>query len=342
MLVAVRRAILLTMLIGLMLWGMGQAALAQSTLRLATLTIDIWPEYDRPASVLVIYRGQFAQDAPSPAQVKIRIPASAEEPWAVASPNPGNETAPVNQWLNLTTAKLVTTTHSGDWLDVAFAPPSHLFTVEFYDKINTVTFDRRYALTWPGDLAADAVSINVREPFGATSFESTPALSPGVQDKIEGLVAHQLTLGGLAAGQPLVISLGYHREDKRTSVEALQLPTPTPFSQPVSAQAGITTSSWPLIAALGVGLALIVGGVIWYVRSQQRQTFRPYEPPAFRRTKGRRNVRTSRVPRTRPGPAITLPSETTPDSTAFCTQCGKRLQPEDIFCSRCGAHVKGK
>jgi hypothetical protein len=340
MLVVARRIILMAVLAGLILAPV-PVTLAQSAPRLATLTIDIWPEYDRPATVLVIYRGEFAADTPLPAQVKIRIPASAGEPSAVAAPRPGSEAAPVTQWPELIASNQVTTMHSDDWVEVTFTPPSRLFTVEFYDKLNTVTFDRQYKLTWPGDWAAQAVKVNVREPFGATNFQVKPPLPPGTIDE-EGLVAHLLDAGVLEVGQAFELSLSYHREDKRTSTEALQLVTPAPTLPPARTLAAATSSSWPLIVALVVGLALIVGGVIWCVRSQQAETFHPYEPPGFRRTKRHRSVRTSRAPRPRPRPAVPPPPEASQDLAGFCTQCGTPLRFDDVFCSRCGARVKGK
>ena len=336
-------------LIGLALlaqtWTVPSAS-AQTAPRLTSLVIDIWPEYDQPDTVLVIYRGQFAANAPTPERVTIRIPASAGEPSAVASPPVGSESAPINQWTELMAAKKVTTATNGDWTEVTFSPLTRLFTLEFYDKLNTVTFDRRYTVAWPGDYAADAATLNVREPTGTTDFQSTPALPAGVTDE-EGLVAHQLNLGALDAGQTLAISLSYHREDKRASVEALQLVTPTPTRSAAAASpVAAASSQWPLIVALVVGLALIVGGIVWYVRSQRAETFRHYQPPRYSRIKGRRSVRTSRTPRSRPRPTaaatVTLTSETSDDAPMYCTQCGKSLRPDDVFCSRCGARVKGK
>ncbi len=314
---------------------------AQTAPRLSSLIIDVWPEFDRPTSALVIYRGEFAVGAAIPELVKIRIPTSAGDPFAVASPEPGKETAPVNQWTDLLAAKKVTTTRSGDWTEVTFAPLSRLFTLEFYDKLNTVTFDRRYTVTWPGDLAADSATLNVREPFGATSFQSTPALPPGTRDD-EGLIVHQLALGPLSAGQALPITLVYHREDQRTSVQALQLVTPAP-TQPASEIAGIDLpSSWPLTAALAVGVALIAGGIVWYLRSQSASRFRPYTPPRYVKKSGRRSVRTGGAPRARPRPVAMRLIENEPELKVFCTQCGKQLTPEDTFCSRCGTRVKGR
>jgi hypothetical protein len=286
--------------------------------------------------VLIIYRGQFAPDAPVPTQVTLRIPATAGEPAAIASPNPGSEAWPVTQWTELIAAKKVTTARNGDWLEVTFSPLSRVFNLEFYDKLNTVTFDRNYTLVWPGDVAAGAVTLNLREPFGATDLQSTPPMPQGKTDE-EGLVARQLSVGALEVAKPFVFSIRYTRQDKRTSVEALHLATPVPASPPAPVSAADELPAW-LIAVLAIVLAaLLGGGGIWYVRSQRARAFRPYEPPALR--KSRKSVRTSRPPRARPRPA-TVP-ELEPE-TGFCAQCGKPLRPEDIFCSRCGARVKGK
>ena len=342
MLYAMRRAILLIILAGLVLLAQPFApAQAQAAPHLSTFIMDVWPEFDRPASVLVIYRGEFATGTPIPESVRIRIPASAGELFALASPAPGQETAPVNQWTDLIAAQKVATKLSGDWIEVTFTPLSRLFTIEFYDKLNTVTFDRQYTLTWPGDLGADGVTLNVREPFGATGFQATPALPPGSRDD-DGLVTHQLVVGTLNAGQTLPITLSYHREDKRTSVEALQLVTPVPTRRPIAVPVADTSLAWPLIVALGVGLALIVGGVVWYLRSRSAQRFRPYEPPRHTHRKGRRSVRTYGAPRSRPRPVAMHVADDEPEGKLFCTQCGRQLNLDDTFCPRCGTRVKGK
>ncbi len=338
--VATRRIVLVSLLSVLIASVIAPVAQAQSTPRLATLLMDVWPEYDRPATVLVIYRGEFAPGAPVPEMVRLRIPASAGEPSALASARPGEESQPVFQWSDLIALKKATVTRNGDWIEIAFSPLSRVFTLEFYDKLSTVTFDRSYKLTWPGDVAADAVTINVREPFGATNFQATPALPPGVRDD-EGLIAHQTNLGGLNAGQALPITLAYRREDKRTSAEALQLATPVPTPQPA---AGLPTSTsspaqWALIVALALGAALITSGVIWYVRTQRQETFRPYQPRKYGDRRGRKSVRTMRT--TRPRPAATRLANDE-EEKIFCTQCGRQLKADDTFCARCGTRVKGK
>lgn len=51
--------------------------------RLASLNIEIWPEYDRPAA-LVILKAVLAQGVMLPAAVTLRLPASSGGPSAVA------------------------------------------------------------------------------------------------------------------------------------------------------------------------------------------------------------------------------------------------------------------
>jgi hypothetical protein len=52
---------------------------------LAHLEIDIWPEFDRPSSALVILRAEIAPDVTLPASVSLRIPAASGGPAAVAT-----------------------------------------------------------------------------------------------------------------------------------------------------------------------------------------------------------------------------------------------------------------
>ena len=50
---------------------------AQSVLHLSTLSVDIWPEYDQPA-VLMIYHITLASDTALPASLTVRVPSGVE------------------------------------------------------------------------------------------------------------------------------------------------------------------------------------------------------------------------------------------------------------------------
>src|SRR4051794_5059158 len=64
--------------------GWPGAARAQQAVSLASLQISIWPEYDRPTS-LVILDGVVAAGVKLPVQLRVRIPAAAVRPNAVAT-----------------------------------------------------------------------------------------------------------------------------------------------------------------------------------------------------------------------------------------------------------------
>ncbi|MGA2503961.1 MAG: hypothetical protein ABSG01_07710, partial [Anaerolineales bacterium] len=63
-------------------------AQAQSELRLSSVSVDIWPEYDQPA-VLVIYHISMPANTTLPVTLNLRIPAQAEA-YAVAISDPVN------------------------------------------------------------------------------------------------------------------------------------------------------------------------------------------------------------------------------------------------------------
>ena len=59
------------------------APLLQEAVSIQTLQIEVWPEYDRPAA-LVIYHITLASSVKLPAELSVRIPASTGGPSAVA------------------------------------------------------------------------------------------------------------------------------------------------------------------------------------------------------------------------------------------------------------------
>jgi hypothetical protein len=59
-------------------------AAAQANPRFASLSVEIWPEYDRAGAVLVILKAELAPEVKLPAQLQLRLPASSGGPTAVA------------------------------------------------------------------------------------------------------------------------------------------------------------------------------------------------------------------------------------------------------------------
>src|SRR4030067_3097186 len=84
---------ILTLILAVMLLPACAAApsardVAKGKPRLASLQIESWPEFDRPAAALVILKGEIAAGVPLPAAVSLRIPAASGGPTAGAAPAP--------------------------------------------------------------------------------------------------------------------------------------------------------------------------------------------------------------------------------------------------------------
>jgi hypothetical protein len=134
--------------------------------RLSELAIEIWPEFDRPAA-LVILRGAIAEGVKLPAPVSLRLPASSEGPAAVAY-----SSSPDGSLLNLRHD----TATVGGVTTVKFEAPERYFHIEFYESMSTSGAARNYTYTWPGDLAVDRASVVVQEPASAQGMTTDPVL----------------------------------------------------------------------------------------------------------------------------------------------------------------------
>lgn len=239
-------------------------ALAQAggTPRLASLVIEIWPEYDRPAA-LVILSGVLAEDVKLPAPVTLRLPAA---PAAVAYAMSAD-----GNLLNLAHEQA----KAGDHVAVKFQTPGRFFHVEFYDTMGTTDPARTYRYTWPGDSAVERATVIVQEPASAQNVATEPDLkerSAGAG----GLSYRTGDLGALAAGKPLPITVKYTKADARPSVDIKGLRTaqaaPPPAAPPapaaVSPAGGLPEWALPMamLALLGLVAAALVA-FLWRRRA---------------------------------------------------------------------------
>jgi len=271
--------------------------------RLASLNIEIWPEYDRP-SALVILRGAIAEGVKLPAAVTLRLPAASGGPGAVAYSN----TAEGNL-LNLKHERA----NAGEFVTVKFETPERFFHVEFYEPIATTVPARSFRYVWPGDLAVDHVTVVVQEPASATEISVEPKLD-GTSTGQDGLHYRVADLGALEAGKSLPITLRYTKVGGRPTAENLkpkasELPAaatappsvPAAAPVPVAAAASGGLPDWALPLALLALLGLLGAGfILWWWRRES--------PPA------------------RPAARV-------------CAKCGAVQASGNRFCGNCGAKV---
>ncbi len=277
-----------------------QAAAANP--RLSALGVEIWPEYDRPAA-LVILRAALAENVKLPAAVTLRLPAASGGPAAVAY-----STTADGNLLNLKYTK----TEGSDFVTIKFEAPERFIHVEFYEPIATTAPARTFRYLWPADLAADRLMVTVQEPALASDISVEPALS-GTATGQEGLTYRTADLGAREAGKALPIAIRYTKADARPSSEILKLKAPAAAPAPAAvpalapAPAAMAKSSdqegW-LVAISGMALVSIAGIMLlfWWWRRQATSVA--------------------------PG-----------QKQKFCAKCGTPQAPGNRFCGNCGAKV---
>jgi hypothetical protein len=298
------------LLASLLALGWPAAAAAQTPARLASLHVSLWPEYDRPQT-LVILEGELAPEVALPASLSIRIPARAGQPHAVAS------TGADGQLLSAA----FTTRPNGDDIMVDFQTPSPTFRVEYYDPALTIDGEARSLIfEWQTDYAVDEVRVRVQQPAGARDLTGQPALiSLGMSD--DGLTYYEATPSSLKPGDRL------SKTGSGLSVDTLSNTT-SPQPEAVAPRPAADNRPW-LIGGAALGVVVIGAGALVYARTR-----RPVPARATRR------------PRRRPAPAAAA-AHAAPvapgvaGGARFCTACGQPRQPGDRFCRNCGADLAG-
>jgi len=234
------------------------ASAAANDVRLESMQVEIWPEYDRPAA-LVILRGELAASVGLPAAVSLRIPASSGGPAAVAYANEKK-----GKLLNLKYER----SDAADFITLRFTAPARFFHVEFYDRFAIGTSERAYKYLWPGDLSVSWLDVVVQEPAGASNISVQPELADKSTGS-DGLLYRAAQLGPFEKGKPLPIEVRYRKADPRTSAEILKLNAPAPVVQ-ASTPAMQKKNYWSLLVLGAAALLVAVSGAAYFLWGRQR------------------------------------------------------------------------
>lgn len=143
-----RFAILILLILSLLV---PVAAFAQATPQINSVTISLWPAYDRPG-ILVIYHITLPAAATLPVPLSIRIPKTAGQPYAVASKDTSGQL--LNIQYNLV--------KSGTWSSINFTAPQPELQIEYYDPgLISTGQDHNFTFTWAGDYDVTNMSIEI-------------------------------------------------------------------------------------------------------------------------------------------------------------------------------------
>lgn len=285
-------------------------AYAQNEPEMASVLVDLWPEYDQP-SMLVIYHLTISPQSNLPLEVQLRIPSDAGAPHAVAVRQPDGSLISVPYTMKV----------EGDWTRIIFQATAPEVQIEFYDPNLVINgSERSYEYTWPGDYSVGSFAIEVQRPAGAEGLQVKPGMI-GAKQGSDGLTYYNMNVGSLSKGQEFKITLTYSKESDVLSVSNLPVEPSAPLegSTPVSAS---LASLLPWILGF-LGLVLIIGGGIWYWQSGRQKSL-----PRKENRKRRRSA----------SPTVT--SDDSEASFIYCHQCGKRASSGDRFCRTCGTPLR--
>jgi hypothetical protein len=288
--------------------GLASLARAQTAPVLEALQISFWPEYDRPAT-LVIYRGLLSAETPLPAALEFRFPAAYGPPLAVAFSD-GQGLFNLNY----------TTRTEGDEMIIAFETPAASFQFEYYDTgLDLTTSRREYNFAAAAPYAINALSLQVQQPIGATDIETLPTLTNSTQGN-DGLVYLEGGLTNLAPNDPITLSLTYTK-----TADTLSANTTGPAATPqLPATQPAANNDWLVPVMVGLLAMMAVGGAGWYLMSQKAE-----DKPAGRAGKKQAG-----------GQVKAKPAVTSSKSKVFCHNCGHAAMGNDRFCRNCGTELR--
>jgi hypothetical protein len=290
---------LIPLLLLLLLVALPVAAQTEVT-ELDALTVELWPDYDRPA-MLVILTGTLPASAELPATLTIPLPAGAEVN-AVARFNDVEVLITDVEWAQADGGLTLTT-------------PGSSFHVEYYSPYVAADNEVSYGFAWTADLEIANAAAVVQQPVAATDITIVPAPSGSVT-RADGLRYHQIEPRPVAAGEPFTVDVTY-----TIDAPVLSAPSVSPASTAGPAATAAATDSgllgdlspWWLLL-IPAALALLVGA--WALgrrtgsgRARKPRPNRPARPPAD-------------------------------GSARFCHQCGQPAQAGDGFCRKCGTRLK--
>lgn len=278
------------------------SAFAQSDLKLANVSVQLWPEYDQP-SMLVITDFEVPAITALPVSITFRIPKDANL-IAVATYSADGA---------LTNAIFEGPKDDGEWQSFTLSLDSTAGRFEYYQPLSFNGNQRIFSYLWDGSYAVDAFAIRVLEPFDTTSLKTVPALDSISQES--NLKYYEGVSTSLASGEQFTLSLDYEKTTDTLIIDTQGVQPSAPVDENTPGRVSLSNSLPYIIGGLGV--IMIVGGVVYYWQSGRRST-------------GGKSRKRSRA----------HTDEQESGEETYCPQCGARSKAGDRFCRTCGARLR--
>jgi len=294
----------ISLLIVILMLALPSLAAAQGEVHLATLEVKLWPEFDTP-DMLVIYDFTLTDSTPLPARVTFQIPVGVQV-LAVASMENGS---------------LLNTAYDGPvsvekWQELTIlVDKATSYHFEYYAPIQKTGSDRQFTFDWAGEYPVDSLTVTVQQPPTATSMTGTPMLE--VFQDSDGLTYHRLAVKNLKAGEPLTLQVKYQKNDDIMTASNSVIQPSAPLGEKTAGR--LSLANYTPYLLVFAGFLLIAGGAGYYFLFSRRES-----------TEGNLHRRKRRA----------APTDETPTSIVYCSQCGERARPGDRFCRVCGTRIR--
>jgi hypothetical protein len=212
--------------------------------------------------------------------------------------------------------------------------PVPRFFVEFYYNPFTASGpEKRFVYPAPTTYPIELFEVDIQQPLKATAFTVDPAPMERMTDK-EGFTYHQFTSRDIGKGQNQTFTIAYTKTATTPSVTKRQS-----TSQPAEKARARSDSTLVSLGIFAGATLLFVGGA-WLMQRSQRQpmpaTTSPV-PSASRSDTLIALLQEDAQPQETEGVSPTLQQTR---MINFCTNCGRKLLPDDRFCSACGKPIK--
>jgi mono/diheme cytochrome c family protein len=301
-----------------------KASAPPADLVMARLRLSIWPEYDDPR-VLIMFRGEMTPRQAFPASITLPIPKGAEIIGA-GMVSEQNEL--------LLHPHQVLPGNTQDTLQLNLPVPR--FFVEFYyNPFTTSGPEKRFVYHAPTTYPIELFEVDIQQPLKATDFTLDPAPMERMTDN-QGFTYHQFTYRNVEKGQSQTFTIAYAKTTPAPSVSKQQ-PTPQP------AEKARPRSDNTLVAlSIFAGAILLFAGCAWLMQRSQRQHMPTTTTPALPVSMSDTLLALLREDAPTQGTEVANAPLIPPQTRVinFCANCGRKLLPDDRFCSGCGKPIK--